>query len=196
MLLNPSGANWKKFRHRRIFSKNICPPWSKTWKSAYCLLRHTRCSVSFLVTQYPVKCLIIHSATPTSCMVRIFLQSVVFTIIVAIIFTVHAQKLLFPGFRSKFWHYNIIRLSHPDILKESNNLAIRWHFEIEMFLLWIKICHTSISGLFDSLTLNRYHTLRSALQQYLQRRCLQCGFRFHIHVRCFISKLQLIKGHI
>ena len=45
-------------RHARNNSRHIKEP-SEMSLSASCLLRHTRCSVSFLVTQYPLKCLII-----------------------------------------------------------------------------------------------------------------------------------------
>ena len=51
-----------KYKH----NKQIC----QMSLSAYCLLRHTRSSVSFLVTQYPVKCLIIDSRTVESNLAR------------------------------------------------------------------------------------------------------------------------------
>jgi len=86
--------------------------------------------------------------------------------------TVHAQKLLFPVFRSTFI---TIRFTEPRFPK----IAIIWRLGDvfrRFFPLYIsKIYHISISGLFNLKTLNMFHMLCSALGWFYQVWSRSCG---------------------
>ena len=75
---------------------------------------------------------------------------------------IHAKKLLFLRFRRS--SNVVIRFSHTDFFFQSNNLAI---IRFRCFVFFHCTGRKSVifvSGLFDLMTLNKYHMLPSALR--------------------------------